>query len=225
MLDQRDKRSNRLARFKSRLRKQTEEDRPPYALSNVQSKDSAGDSLASDAEQGRFQRIDARPLDMTSVRPASDADVGSSSQTTALPGIATATTRSRQTRVELRREPTASDRFGSQQTHRGLGGFPMPSDVLASLVRRVALILPQTIRDYAVSSTEASSNLKLDRRFTTAPVEIAPEGKSRFRHLTQQQKDELGGVEYRASALLLKIVIGVSSTASFAVDRVAATTY
>jgi hypothetical protein len=93
----------------------------------------------------------------------------------------------------------------SDRTKRnGYGGFPTPLQILRSLAEKFA---PETTK-------------KLERTYSQAPVETRspptalftsfPLKVGLFLDLTQEQKDELGGIEYRASKLLLKVVYSVS---------------
>lgn len=106
----------------------------------------------------------------------------------------------------MRREPTAgSSRPPPDRKYSGLGGFPTPFAIFPLMGRRVHRYLEGRSVDM-----KSSTGHRLDRRFTTEPVQT--EGNSRFSGMNELQKAELGGVEYRASKLLLKIVLCVSQS-------------
>ena len=204
MLKEREKRSDRLRRFRSRIRRTTaQDDAVDLADAHTGPAKYGSDSESEPAE--RFPRT-GPALSITPMgRVTGDVEASTAA---ARPMRRTST-------KDLRREPTASSRYMSRTENSGLGGFPMPGQLLGSSVDRFFPSFSQRIGVLldtgkgTAAGTNDSANLKLERRFTTHPVE--PERNSRFRHLTEEQKDELGGVEYRASSLLLKIVIGVRS--------------
>ena len=99
----------------------------------------------------------------------------------------------------------------------GFGGFPTPLQLVKRLIGRVA---PKASRILTRSFTVPRSNTITGRGTIS---EDGGQGRevpyisfsavvgrnSRFTALTDEQKDELGGVEYRALRVLLYIVIGV----------------
>jgi hypothetical protein len=96
----------------------------------------------------------------------------------------------------------------SDRTKRnGYGGFPTPLQILRSLAEKFA---PETTkkleRTYSQAPVETRS--PPPALFTSFPLKVGRN--SLFLDLTQEQKDELGGIEYRASKLLLKVVYSVS---------------
>ncbi|KAK8865865.1 hypothetical protein IAR55_001013 [Kwoniella newhampshirensis] len=98
----------------------------------------------------------------------------------------------------------------------GFGGFPTPLAIGKKVFRRA---FPQATKNLEKSLTMARTNT-IGGRGSVAPS--GTEGKevpyisfaavvgrnSRFTGLTQEQMDELGGVEYRALRVLLYIVVG-----------------
>lgn len=86
----------------------------------------------------------------------------------------------------------------------GYGGFPNPISIAATAVgRRIAA---STERRPSVHSTEAP-------KVAPAPyLSFAPTvgRNSKFKGLTTEQQEELGGVEFRALSVLLRIVVGYS---------------
>lgn len=100
----------------------------------------------------------------------------------------------------------------------GFGGFPTPFQLAKGLVQRVA---PKASLSFGKTATMPRTNT-ISGRGTMATD--GTQGKevpyisfsavvgrnSRFTDLTDEQKDELGGVEYRALRVLLYIVVGVS---------------
>ncbi|KAG6828526.1 hypothetical protein H0H92_007654 [Tricholoma furcatifolium] len=98
--------------------------------------------------------------------------------------------------------------------HRGFGGFPMPWDILGSLFAR---LFPK-IRNRVTRTMTIPATTSLVTQHTDVP----PGGKavpyisfnaivghnSAFHHLTYDEMEELGGVEYRALNALLWIIAG-----------------
>jgi len=119
--------------------------------------------------------------------------------------------------VSLR--PTTSRRPDTKLS--GFGGFPTPFEIARSLVNKIAPEATKTLTQSLTMPRTAT----IGRRDTMAPATTS-EGvdkevpyisfaatvgrNSRFTGLTEDQMDELGGVEYRALRLLLYIVAGVS---------------
>lgn len=115
--------------------------------------------------------------------------------------------------VDYPRTATWQSEPRHQAKRLGYGGFPMPLEILQNLALK-----------FAPSTTK-----RLQRSLSQAPVEIPAQSaaeshfasfmprvgrNSVFLGLTKEQKEELGGIEYRASKLLLKIVYCVSSSFS-----------
>jgi len=96
----------------------------------------------------------------------------------------------------------------SDRTKRnGYGGFPTPLQILRSLAEKFA---PETTKklERTYSQAPVESLNPPTALFTSFPLKVGRN--SLFLDLTQEQKDELGGIEYRASKLLLKVVYSVS---------------
>lgn len=91
--------------------------------------------------------------------------------------------------------------------HTGLGGFPMPLEIIRSLAQKFA---PEATKklERTYSQAPAETRNPPTALFTSFPLKVGRN--SLFLNLTQEQKDELGGIEYRASKLLLKVVYSVS---------------
>lgn len=105
---------------------------------------------------------------------------------------------------------------------RGFGGFPTPIELAGKGIRAVMPILRDRIvrsttmqRRTTIASTHSLPQLGTQQTSgTSAPSKSAPYlsfdvnvyGNSMFHSLTEAQRDELGGVEYRALDLLAKIV-------------------
>jgi len=119
--------------------------------------------------------------------------------------------------VSLR--PTSTRRPDTKLS--GFGGFPTPFELARSLIHKIA---PETTKTLTQSLTMPRT-ATIGRRDTKAPSSVgdgvdkevpyisfaATVGRnSRFTGLTEDQMDELGGVEYRALRILLYIVAGVS---------------
>jgi len=96
----------------------------------------------------------------------------------------------------------------SDRTKRsGYGGFPTPVQILQSLAQRFA---PETTKklERTYSQAPAETRQPPAALFTSFPLKVGRN--SLFLDLTKEQKEELGGIEYRASKLLLKVVYSVS---------------
>lgn len=87
--------------------------------------------------------------------------------------------------------------------HTGYGGFPTPLEMLKTIAYRLA---PEKSAKLGRTLTQEPTTAQTNDELTGLRV-----GRnSRFLKLTQEQKEELGGIEYRASRLLLVIVCCVS---------------
>ncbi|KAM0793243.1 hypothetical protein ACM66B_000706 [Microbotryomycetes sp. NB124-2] len=96
----------------------------------------------------------------------------------------------------------------------GFGGFPNPIVAAAQFARsKIPVLTTATTmpRTTTLQSTHSMSHMTIDGR--AKPVSYisfdAVVGRnSKFHNLTEAQQEELGGVEYRALKVLLKIVVG-----------------
>ncbi|KAK4054900.1 hypothetical protein OIV83_000824 [Microbotryomycetes sp. JL201] len=96
----------------------------------------------------------------------------------------------------------------------GFGGFPNPIVAAAQFARsRIPVLSTATTmpRTTTLQSTHSNAHMTIDGR--AKPVSYisfdAVVGRnSKFHNLTEAQQEELGGVEYRALKVLLKIVVG-----------------
>jgi hypothetical protein len=121
------------------------------------------------------------------------------------------TIRNRDPSAGLHRQSSRLPRTQTMRSDRtkrnGYGGFPTPLQILRSLAEKFA---PETTkkleRTYSQAPVETRS--PPTALFTSFPLKVGRN--SLFLDLTQEQKDELGGIEYRASKLLLKVVYSVS---------------
>ena len=100
----------------------------------------------------------------------------------------------------LARVPTASK-------ERGFGGFPTPIELAGSLIKRVAPSVQRTMtRSMTMPRTSTIASMQSGGAATDAGVRSAPylsfdvtvSRNSRFHELSEAQREELGGVEYRA---------------------------
>jgi hypothetical protein len=89
----------------------------------------------------------------------------------------------------------------------GYGGFPMPLELVQSIAQRLAPDATKKLQR-TISQAPVQSYNQPSTDFTSFPLEVGRN--SLFLNLTKEQKDELGGIEYRASKLLLKVVCSVS---------------
>ncbi|PWN20324.1 TrkH-domain-containing protein [Microstroma glucosiphilum] len=100
---------------------------------------------------------------------------------------------------------------------RGFGGFPTPFEIAGNVLSkalpraREKLMRSTTMpRTATIASTHAYSlGKETDAASKTAPYlsfDVSVSGNSMFHSLTEAQRDELGGVEYRALDFLAKIV-------------------
>lgn len=102
----------------------------------------------------------------------------------------------------------------------GFGGFPTPFELARAGVKKFlpkasetltqTLTMPRTATIGRRDSLAPGDNLTLDKEATYISFAATVGRNSRFTGLTEEQMDELGGVEYRALRVLLYIVIGVS---------------
>ncbi|THH33045.1 hypothetical protein EUX98_g1121 [Antrodiella citrinella] len=95
--------------------------------------------------------------------------------------------------------------------HRGLGGFPMPHEIISSLFRRFFPKLErQLTRTITIPRTQTITSHNGAAPGAKAVSYISFEAivgrNSTFHKLTQDQLEELGGVEYRSLTALLWIV-------------------
>lgn len=91
---------------------------------------------------------------------------------------------------------------------RGLGGFPGPVDVTRSIIKKA---FPQTVssmttmtRTSTIASTRSGNN-QAESAEQSAPYfsfDVTVSKNSKFHDLTEAQREELGGVEYRALNVL-----------------------
>ncbi|KAK0212417.1 cation transport protein-domain-containing protein [Desarmillaria ectypa] len=102
----------------------------------------------------------------------------------------------------------------TQTKHSGFGGFPMPHEILGSLIN---LFFPKFKRKLTRTVTEPASTTIASQRGTTLTTartvpyisfDAVVGHNSSFPYLTSDQIEELGGVEYRALNALLWIVAG-----------------
>lgn len=112
--------------------------------------------------------------------------------------------------------PLARTQTSSKQ--RGFGGFPTPLEIASTAIKtafprvQTALTRSTTMnRTSTIASVQSGggmSNYNADG-IKTAPYlsfDLTVSGNSRFHELTEAQRDELGGVEYRAIDLLAKLI-------------------
>ncbi len=100
----------------------------------------------------------------------------------------------------------------------GFGGFPTPFQLAKGLIGRFAPKATQTLtKSLTIPRTNTISGRDTITEDGVQGKEVpyisfsAVVGRnSHFTALTDEQKDELGGVEYRALRVLLYIVVGVS---------------
>ncbi|KAI0941630.1 hypothetical protein AcW1_003472 [Taiwanofungus camphoratus] len=102
----------------------------------------------------------------------------------------------------------------SYTLHRDFGGFPMPHEIASNLVRRY---FPQLERKFTRTITMPRTRTIASQHGTVAPgtrpvpyisFEAVVDRNSAFKRLTNEQLEELGGIEYRALSALLWIVGG-----------------
>lgn len=95
--------------------------------------------------------------------------------------------------------------------NKGFGGFPGPQTVLIRLIRRFIPQLEQKfVRTVTIPrTTTILSTSDAGNRAPYVTFDAIVGRNSKFRGLTQEHLEELGGVEYRALTALLWIVGGV----------------
>lgn len=96
----------------------------------------------------------------------------------------------------------------SDRTKRsGYGGFPTPLQIFRNLAEKLA---PETTKKLERTYSQAPIETRSapTALFTSFPLKVGRN--SLFLDLTKEQKEELGGIEYRASKLLLRVVYSVS---------------
>lgn len=103
------------------------------------------------------------------------------------------------------RTHTTDSNYSRRIKNSGLGGFPMPLEALQWLAQR---LFPEKAKKLKRFATTLQEHPDSDKRFTRLPFAVGRN--SQFKNLSREQKDELGGVEYQASRLLLIIVVCVS---------------
>ena len=119
-------------------------------------------------------------------------------------------------RLRLRHEPVGVPRSQTWQStpenrvkRTGYGGFPMPFQLAQHMAEKYA---PKFTKRLERTLSQAPGEVEAGRDstgiFSSAPVRVSRN--SFFLDLTKEQKEELGGIEYRASKLLIKIVYCVS---------------
>ncbi len=99
----------------------------------------------------------------------------------------------------------------TQSKNTGFGGFPTPIDFLHYLINKLmsSRAQQQMPRTSTIASTHSLSGLSNDPNVRSAPYfsfDVLVSRNSKFHELTEEQRDELGGVEYRAIDLLAKII-------------------
>jgi hypothetical protein len=134
----------------------------------------------------------------------------------------TSTTISHVKHTSISRSKSRSEGMPRTQTMRsdktknsGYGGFPMPLQLLHTIAQKLAPDATKKLQR-TVTQSHVESDKPPTALFTSFPLKVGRN--SLFLNLTKEQKEELGGVEYRASKLLLKIVYCVSETYSSDAD-------
>ena len=111
-----------------------------------------------------------------------------------------------------RQAPAQSPARKEELKNRDLGGFPMPWEILKRLIRR---LFPKFNRKLTRTLTMPRAVSLVSGRADAPPgAKVVPYisfdavvgRNSSFHHLTSEQRDEIGGVEYRALRALLWIV-------------------
>lgn len=110
-------------------------------------------------------------------------------------------------------------RTATSAKDRGFGGFPTPLDLAGRGIRAVLPGVRERImrsttmpRSATIASTHSLTRMGTQQSLTGAKAapylsfDVNVYGNSMFHSLTEAQRDELGGVEYRALDLLAKIV-------------------
>ncbi|GAA5936064.1 uncharacterized protein JCM15063_002696 [Sporobolomyces koalae] len=129
-------------------------------------------------------------------------------------------------RVPLARTRSMQSESSPQAIREDFGGFPNPVTIattyLASLVRKIVVDRSRRDEHFPRTSTLIStrsgnapavnavgdSRTGLARKVSYISFNTEVGRNSKFLRLTSEQQEEIGGVEYRALSLLLKIVIG-----------------
>ncbi|SPO30856.1 related to potassium transporter TRK-1 [Ustilago trichophora] len=109
--------------------------------------------------------------------------------------------------------PLARTQTSSKQ--RGFGGFPTPLEIAGMAIKKaVPGVQERFQRTMTMPHTATFTSVRSGGGLTESGTKAAPylsfdatvTGNSRFHALTEAQRDELGGVEYRALDLLAKLV-------------------
>ncbi|TKY88762.1 hypothetical protein EX895_002393 [Sporisorium graminicola] len=109
--------------------------------------------------------------------------------------------------------PLARTQTSSKQ--RGFGGFPTPFEIAGMAIKKaVPGVQERFQRTMTMPRTATFTSVRSGGGLTESATKPAPylsfdatvTGNSRFQALTEAQRDELGGVEYRALDLLAKLV-------------------
>ena len=161
----------------------------------------------------RDRRMSDRMARSTALSPNAGADGALKHRSTTLDMDRTptaATTRS------YSRRPTGIPITRSQTTakERGFGGFPTPIEIAGQVVKRAfpklqaQMTRTMTIPQSATFASTHSAGMGGDsaRSAPYLSFDATVSRNSRFQELTEAQRDELGGVEYRAIDLLAKIL-------------------
>jgi Cation transport protein len=114
--------------------------------------------------------------------------------------------------VMLRRTRTSASGIQMYRTmtstkNTGFGGWPSPIDVIRYILEKV-FHRKEMPRTSTIASTHSGGGLGGDG-VRTAPYfsfDVLVSRNSKFHELTEEQRDELGGVEYRAIDLLAKLI-------------------
>ncbi|EJD07960.1 uncharacterized protein FOMMEDRAFT_164765 [Fomitiporia mediterranea MF3/22] len=119
----------------------------------------------------------------------------------------------RQTTQHTQRSNRSNFSFRDDSKHKGYGGFPYPTDLALRFLRKVAPgVENKLVRTVTIPNTRTMSTYPSTAKSTkTAPYfsfNAIIGRNSKFHLLTEEQLEELGGVEYRALTALLWIVAG-----------------
>lgn len=157
----------------------------------------------------RAQYVDSPPSVTYILKAASDLALCSLART-AMTGRSMASQYSgtRPRGVPLSRTITSSKQ-------RGFGGFPTPVEIASSLITKafpkVQERLSRTMTVPRTSTIASTHSLTGAPSFRSAPYlsfDVTVSRNSRFHELTEAQREELGGVEYRAIDMLAKLIPG-----------------
>ncbi|KAK4698324.1 Trk/Ktr/HKT type cation transporter, partial [Phenoliferia sp. Uapishka_3] len=104
---------------------------------------------------------------------------------------------------------TRTHTFGPHSDAGNFGGFPNPISLATSLLfaRRNTMPVPRTTT-FASTHITGGERRPTDKLISYLTFDAEVGRNSNFRKLTMEQEDELGGVEYRALSLLLRVVVG-----------------